>query len=80
MIDLSDPAAGDEVVGRDLLQVLRPAALREAYGQRSANRHPSFGLIGEVISPFRMIRFIFRSMSSEGIADSSALVYGWYCF
>ena len=48
-----------------------------AYGQRAAKRQPGFGLIGEVISPFKMIRSLFFFRLGTGIAESRACVYGW---
>jgi hypothetical protein len=41
---------------------------------RAANLHPGGGLIGDVISPFRTIRFIFSWMFVDGIAERSAFV------
>ena len=47
-----------------------------AYGQRAAKRQPGFGLIGEVISPFSIIRSLFFFKLGTGIAESRAWVYG----
>ena len=47
-----------------------------AYGQRAAKRQPGFGLIGEVISPFKMIQLSLLFRLGTGIAESRACVYG----
>ena len=45
-----------------------------AWGHRSANRQPGFGLMGEVTSPLMTIRWRFTWMDGMGIADSRPLV------
>lgn len=67
-------AAGYERLGAASANCCRCIQASQAYAHLAVKRQPGFGLMGEEISPFVMICFLWSRRSTEGIAESNTFV------